>query len=300
MATLGEILTRVRSELRDLPRVANAEVAGDGVSIFFQLPDYPVVPDSLIMKVSVNEEVPAEDTDFELDEETGGLTLTGDWVTTPPDDTHKITWEWLYTHLSDADLYQIINSALRYVGQEYMLVLEDTDTTTSLDLVEYAAPVTAKRIVMVELNYENWGEDNWERTHKWVTRKVGNQLYIKFTRHPGNAPMRITYVARPTPFITEEYEIGEEPEGWTDVASQELSDTGLPDEALEPIIYYTLWMALERRILYRSRDDAAQHEKEETTVTMRDLEARSARMKMLFELHYSQFQTEYINGRLTD
>lgn len=295
MSTLGEIIERFRYETRDFARICSAEAVGDGVSLFFQIPDYPIVEDSLWVRLQTGDEAPVDQTErWTVDLESGQFHLTGIWLTTPPSDEQKLLWSWQWTRWSQLELMNYVNAGVRYIGQEYEVEQEDDTLVTVDNTYEYAVPAGAKRITKVELRYSD--DDRWRISHNWRSRTINGVPRIIFKFNPGEQQLRVTTVSRPTLFLTSEPD--PLPDGWVSVLGQTLEDTGLPDEAFEPLLWYTLWQAFESKLTHRSRDDAAQHAKEESTVTMRDLEARSSKIKTIFDLHYGHFQTEYIEGRL--
>jgi hypothetical protein len=330
MSTLGEIIERFRFETRDFSRICSAEAIGDGLSLFFQIPDYPIVEGTLFQRWQLVPEggtptALATDDNFELDYESGQLKLTGDWITTPPTAQTKLLWSWKWTHWSQAEVVRLINAGVRFLGQSYEIETEDDTLTTETGTYEYAVDAGVKRITKVELRRDS--SCRWKTVRNWRTKSTAGVPRIAFSFDLGNMEMRVTTISRPSLFaLTEpETEPGtepeEDPEGgagdippvygaggsesgygsvppWEGLVDQTLEDTGLPEEAIEPLLWYAIWMAYEGQLIHRSRDDAAQHAKEEVTITMRDLESRAAKIKTIFDLHYSHFQTELINGRL--
>jgi hypothetical protein len=302
-ATLGNILESVKSGLRLFDDWGTAHTSSDGVTSRFHLPDYPII-DVENMAVLVEDEDGVlqvlDPSEYEVDAETGWFTFN-----TPPDlkddgTERQIQWTWRFRIFSDTELIGLINAGVRYVGQEfYVGGSSDTTLTTDLYEYEYAAPAGAKRILSVELR--TGSSQRWRETNKWRTRNVLGQLYVQFKFHPGIQEVRLNYIGRANAFSLVDREADDTADPPVEellVADQTLLETGLPEDALDPIVHYACWQAFERRVIGRSRDDSAQHPKVETTVTMRDLESRATRLKLLFDLHYSQFVTEFPQGRI--
>jgi len=286
--TLQNLIDELKAGLRVFDQWSVAHAVGDGVTTRYKLPDYPVI-DPLTMLVAFrNEEgtiAPIGAVSYDLDEASGSFAFNS-----PPEVDIAIQWTWKWAAHSSEELISLINAGVRYIASDIKVEgLFDDTTETELFTWEYAAPEGATRIKKVELCYDN-ELSPWTPYHYWETINKEGQLYVKFNRHPGIMWCRMWYDVRPTPFL------GTLTNG---VYTEDLATTTLlPETAFDPILHYAVWIALHRAVTYRSRDDAAQHLKDEAAVTMRDLESRVSASKTLFELHLSRFSSEMDHGRL--
>ena len=286
--TLQNMMDDLKESLKIFDQWSVAHAEGDGVSTRFKLPDYPVI-DPSTMLCSLMDKDGAQtvvgSAAFELD-------AIGGWFAfdTPPLEDYQIQWTWKFAARSDSEMLSLINAGVRYIANDIRVEgLFDDTVETELFTWEYAAPEGATRITKVELCYDN-ELSPWAPYRHWETINKGGRLYVKFNRHPGIMWCRIWYDTKPLLFAgtlaNEAY-------------TEELTEaTLLPETAFDPILHYAVWISLHRAVTYRSRDDAAQHAKEESSVTMRDLETRVAAAKTLFELHLSRFSSELQHGRI--
>jgi hypothetical protein len=300
--TLGQMLDAVKGGLRMSADWGTARATSDGVSARFHLPDYPVidVDDMVVMLEDDNGVLQVVSTaDYTVDTETGWFTFDDPPSLKDDDAPRAIQWSWRFRIYSDDELIRLINSGVRFVGRGYEQEVEDDTMSTEDEVYEYEAPEGASRITRIEVR---WSDDYpWFQTRDWKSRKTAGVPRAIFEINPGVLDMRMTYIAAPVPFSLTDRPAdpgATPPVTELLVADQLLTDTGLPAQAYDAVVHYAVWLALEQRINFRARDDAAQHNKAESNVTMRDLESRSSRVKTIFDLHYAQFQTEFLHGRL--
>ena len=285
--TLDNLMTDLRKSLRIFDQWSVAHATGDAVTTRYKLPDYPVInPESMFCTMQGEDGIVSTVTAemYELDAETGWFSFFS-----PPDSGTQVQWTWQYIPHNDEELLSLVNAGIRYIAADIKRPgLYDDTIETELEVYEYAVPEEATRIKSVEIRYLD--TDNWEVWKWWRTINLGGRLYIKFMSHPGIWQVRCFYEAGPSPFE------GTQTDGvYTETFPVA---TGLPDDAYDPVLHYCIWIAMHRAVTARSRDDAAQHVKGESAVTMRDLETRTSAARSLFELHLSRFASELEHGRI--
>ena len=298
MYTLQDVVDAVRRDLRDFPRSSTANVYWDGVATRFTLPDVPVVGNSTVMTVTAQETpVTVGSQYYTVANDTGEVLL----IDTDP--AHVVglasgallRWQWMYTRYSDPEIIALANSAVRWVGRGIRFKVRQ-EFTTDLNEWEYDVAGEGYELDRVELRCVD--TEAWRPTNRWETQErtefdpiTGVPTVfksVKFRTHPGIQTMRVHMRTMAQAIF--------DPASPLD--SQPLSATMLPETAFDPMVAYVVWQMLQRTLNFRSRDDAAQHQKQEGAVTMRDLETRVQGSKVAFDIVYEQFRDEYTFGRI--
>ena len=288
--TLDNLLNDLKQTLRTFDQWSTAHAVADGVTYRFKLPDFPIIdPETMLCTVTAEDGTVTNviANMYVLDPLTGWFAFYD-----PPGDDKKTTviqWNWQFVPHTDEELVGLVNAGVRYVASDIKVEgLYDDETETELYVYEYAAPVGATNVKKVELRGDEY--EPWRETSRWETLNKLGQRYVKFRQHPGIQQVRMWYDARPTLFA------GTVADGiYTETFP---TATLLPETAYDPVLHYAVWIALHRAMVGRSRDDAAQHQKGEASVTMRDLETRLGQTRTLFDLHLARFSSELEMGRI--
>jgi len=299
--TLGQTLDAIHRELHLSDTWSYARATTDGATTYYKLPDYPVIDEATLQCTLVNPEdggatILSTPSNYTLDALSGGFTLV-----TAYDEGLELHWKWKWSRFTDEDLISLVNAGVRYISLEIRLEgLFDDTQTSELFVYEYEVPAGAYQITKVEVRSSEY--DSWHKWNAWETLNLLGTLYVKFRHHPGIQEMRIFYNGRPLLFspVDVPEDTGVEPHiPAIVVLDQELAaTTGLPEFAFDPLVAYVVWAVQNRILNYRSRDDAFQHAKEESSVTMRDLETRVSGAAVLRDLTISRFASELQDGRI--
>ena len=300
MYTLKDVVDAVRHDLRDFPRSSTANVIWDGLATRFTLPDIPVVDNSVVMMLTTQaSETPSTvgSQYYTVANDTGELLL----ISTSPTDIPGLAanvllrWQWMYTRYSEEEIIDLVNRAVRWVGKGIRFKVQQ-EFSTDLNEWEYDVAGEGYELDRVELRCVD--TEAWRPTNRWETQErtefdpiTGVPTVfksVKFRTHPGIQTMRVHMRTMAQAIF--------DPASSLD--SQPLSATMLPETAFDPMVAYVVWQVLQRTLNFRSRDDAAQHQKQEGVVTMRDLETRVQASKLAFDIVYEQFRDEYTFGRI--
>ena len=297
MYSLQDVLEGVRRDLRDFYRSSQAKIVWDGVATRFTMPDVPIVDGSLVMTITTGDATTETSSHYyEVNNDSGELFLT-------PDDPFSIPnialnsllrWQWQYTRYADGEIIALANAAVRWVGRGMRFKVMETFDTDLLDWeYDVGGDVEVDRVELRCIDSEPWRPTNrWETQERTdfdpITGEPTIVKAVKFRSHPGIQKMRVHMRTRAAGTFTTD----------DPAASQFLFSTGLPETALDPVVACVVWQVLQRTLNYRSRDDAAQHQKQEGAVTMRDLETRVQASKVAFDIVYEQFRDEYTFGRI--
>ncbi len=295
---LGDILDSVRRNLRILDDFSHAKAVGDGESVKYRLPDYPVVDAETLVcekEATAGQEDYAvvSSNDYTVDEDNGFFTFD-----TAPALDIGIRWTWKWRTFEDDDLIELVNAGVRYLAPDItpLETVDDTLTTTS-DEREYAV-TGAERVTRVELRLED--TDPWLTVHDWRSIRTATGITVHFTADVNECEMRVTYLTLPTAFSL--IDIPEDPGPpivpAVLVLDQLLTSTSLSETAYDPLVAFVVWQLMTRIWRRRGINDLAQNQKEESEVTMRDLQALENHSRVLFELNLARFSSDMPHGRL--
>lgn len=194
-----ELIRLIRMRMGDFPqRIHDVDQTGDGTKTQFRLYDHVYEADGV--DVSVDGSTLTEDTDYEVDYDTGWLTFD----TAPAADGDIIIDYSVVLH-TDEQIMEAINASLNdcygplvVQGQNDTLT---TDGTPELLCETEAGDDLAPDDIVERVEY--WDDPFWVMLHDWRIDNHSGSKYIHFRRLPATGTkIRISYIVRPGPLDT--------------------------------------------------------------------------------------------------
>lgn len=206
-------ITALRNQVGDTPRRVHVDWTGDGSTTAFQMPTdtFPVLEGSYVVKV--NGSTMTEGSQFTLDKNTGTIVFAA-----APTNNHAVLIDASAVYLTDADWLEVINSAIRSLGNDYFKeFVNDDDFDAPVGLLSLDLSTDeAQCMAVYELSYRQAASADWmpvEDLTNWRYSEDENMLYFgTLDAFPGAGSLRVRGLRR--------YELGDASGDTVDVQSK--------------------------------------------------------------------------------
>jgi len=233
-------INKLRTELKDFPKLQRDTFDGDGTTLLFELSKVPIKDATYVVKVAGTTKT--ETTHYTLDRDTGILEFTAGNAPSDASDTLVVTYK--SVKIRDEDYLEIINDAIDHFRWKFWeMVIDEDSLTTVKDQYEYDCSGITDILYILNAWYKaSSGSTVWEAISgltnwKYYTRL--EELYVNPTFDTTGLEMKLLILKSFT----------------KETATSGTLD--IPDEWLLPYKYYIYARYYERLIPEKIHDTSA-------------------------------------------